>query len=123
MDGYEYLTGEDLGLKQNAVEQPKFEYSPLGKVFNKGLKEEDKKKGLFKRLKNIGGKNKKLLNTFSEANKVGKASKNKVINNNKKLYIIHSIVLENLKILMSLKNSHTNLCILNWKIFIKNLLT
>ena len=49
----EYLTGEDLGLKPSAVEQAKFEYSPLGKIFNKGLDKDDKKEGLFKRLKNI----------------------------------------------------------------------
>ena len=57
LDKYEYLTGEDLGLKPSTIEQAKFEYSPLGKVFNKGLeKEEDKKEGLLKRLKNIEGK-------------------------------------------------------------------
>ena len=38
---YEYLTGEDLDLKLSTVEQAKFEYSPLGKIFNKGLSEED----------------------------------------------------------------------------------
>ena len=57
LDKYEYLTGEDLGLKPSTVEQAKFEYSPLGKIFNKGLKEEDKEKdkeeGLLKILKNI----------------------------------------------------------------------
>ena len=53
---YEYLTGEDLGLKPSTIEQVKFEYSPLGKIFNKGLKEDDKKEGLFKRLKNIESK-------------------------------------------------------------------
>ena len=37
LDRYEYLTGEDLGLKPSTVEQAKFEYSPLGKIFNKGL--------------------------------------------------------------------------------------
>ena len=53
LDKYEYLTGEDLVLKSNTVDLAKFEYSPLGKVFTKGLNEEDKKEGLFKRLKNI----------------------------------------------------------------------
>ena len=33
---YEYLVGEDLGYKPGVVEQAKFEYSLLGKVFNKG---------------------------------------------------------------------------------------
>ena len=53
LDKYEYLTGEDLGLKPSTVEQAKFEYSPLGKIFNKGLDKDDKKEGLFKRLENI----------------------------------------------------------------------
>ena len=53
LDKYEYLTGADLGIKPSTVEQAKFEYSPLGKVFNKGLNEDDKKEGLFKRLENI----------------------------------------------------------------------
>ena len=49
MDKYEYLTGEDLGLKPSTVEQAKFEYSPLGKVFTKGLeKDEDKKRGFWR---------------------------------------------------------------------------
>ena len=47
------MTGEDLGLKPSTVEQARFEYSPLGKIFNKGLKEEDKKEGLLKRLKKL----------------------------------------------------------------------
>ena len=63
LEKYEYLTGENLGLKLSTVEQAKFEYSPLGKFFKKGLKEEDKKEGLLKRLKNIEDKNEELLNT------------------------------------------------------------
>ena len=56
LDKYEYLTGEDLGLRPSTVEQVKFEYSALGKIFNKGLSEDDKKERLFKRLKNIKSK-------------------------------------------------------------------
>ena len=44
LNKYEYLTSEDLGLKPSIVEQAKFEYSPLGNIFNKGLSEDDKKK-------------------------------------------------------------------------------
>ena len=53
LDKYEYLTGEDLGLKPSSIEQTKFEYAPLGKIFNMGFdeKEKDKQEGLFKRLK------------------------------------------------------------------------
>ena len=53
LDKYEYLTGEDLGLRPSTAEQAKFECSLLGNVFTKGLKEEDKKEILFKRLKHI----------------------------------------------------------------------
>ena len=34
---YEYLSGEDFGYKPDVVQKAKFEYSPLGQVFNKGL--------------------------------------------------------------------------------------
>ena len=61
LDKYEYLTGEDLGLKPNTIEQARFEYSPLGKIFNKGLDKDDKKEGLFKRLNNIKDKNEEQL--------------------------------------------------------------
>ena len=50
------LIGEDLGLKPSTIEQTKFEYSPLGIIFSKGLNQNDKKEGLFKRLKNIENK-------------------------------------------------------------------
>ena len=43
LDKYENLTGEDLNNKPSTVEQAKFDYSPLSRFFNKGLKEEDKK--------------------------------------------------------------------------------
>ena len=50
LDKVEYLTVEDLGLKPGTIEQARFEYSPLSKIFNKGLSEDDKKEGLFKML-------------------------------------------------------------------------
>ena len=34
---YEYLTGADLGYRSDPVQKEKFEYSPLGQMFNKGL--------------------------------------------------------------------------------------
>ena len=34
LDKYEYLTGEDLGCRPDTVQKVKFEYSPLGKIFN-----------------------------------------------------------------------------------------
>ena len=48
LDKYEYLTGEDLVYKPDALTEAKFEYSPLAKVFTGGLDEKDnKKEGLF----------------------------------------------------------------------------
>ena len=44
LEKYEYLTGEDLGYRPDVVQKAKFEYSPLGQVFNKGLDVNDKKK-------------------------------------------------------------------------------
>ena len=48
LDKYEYLTHEDLGLKLSTIEQIKFEYSPLGTIFNKGLDKDDQKKGYLR---------------------------------------------------------------------------
>ena len=44
LDKYEYLTGKDFGLKPSTNEQAKFEYYPLGKIFNKRLDKGDQKK-------------------------------------------------------------------------------
>ena len=66
----EYLTKKDLGYKPDALENVKFEYSPIGKVFTDGLAKEDKSKkvGLFKRLKNIEDN---LVEVDDNDNKVG----------------------------------------------------
>ena len=56
LDKYEYLASKDLRLKPSTIEQTKFKYSPLGKILwlkIKGLKKDDQKEGLPKRLKNI----------------------------------------------------------------------
>ena len=66
LDKYEYLTGKDLGLKPSTVEQAKFEYSPLGKFLNKGLKEEDKKEGLLKRQEYIEDKYEEQLKAIKD---------------------------------------------------------
>ena len=63
MGTYEYLTGEDLGLKPSTIEQTKFEYFPLGKIFNKGFDENDKKEGLFRRLKNFENAQRNKVNS------------------------------------------------------------
>ena len=61
IEKYEYLTGEDLEIKPSVISKAKFEYSPLGRVFNEGL-DKSSKKEVLKRLKNIEGKNKDQLN-------------------------------------------------------------
>ena len=55
LDKYEFLTKQDLKYKPDALEQAKFAYSPLGKVFNNGLNKKDKTKkvGILQKLKNI----------------------------------------------------------------------
>ena len=62
LDKYEYLTGEDL--KPNTIEQARFEYSPLGK----GLSEDGKKEGLFKKLKNIENAQKNVIKDENKKN-------------------------------------------------------
>ena len=73
LDKHEYLAGENLGLNPGTVKEAKFEYSPLGKVFNKGLdKDEDEKERLLKRLKSIENKNEELPNVRNKAIKANK---------------------------------------------------
>ena len=45
---YKYLTGEDLSLNPSTVKQARFEYSPLSRFLNKGLKKEEKKKSYWR---------------------------------------------------------------------------
>ena len=66
LDKYEYLTGEDLGLKPNNIEQARFEYPLLGKIFNKELDKDDQKEGLFKRLENIKDNNEEHLKLLKD---------------------------------------------------------
>ena len=94
LDKCEYLTSEDLALKPSTIEQTKFEYSPLGKIFNKGLSEDDKKEGLFKRLENIKDVNEEQLQVIKDqGEKQLKELKN--INKNKTLRIIDKISKKN----------------------------
>ena len=56
LDKYEYLTKQDLIYKPDALQQARFEYSPLSIFFyGKTNKQEDKTKrvGIFQGLKNI----------------------------------------------------------------------
>ena len=85
LDKYEYLTGEDLGLKPSTVERAKFEYSPFGKIFNRGLEKNDQKEEFFKRLKNIEGKNEAQLTAIKDQGKKKQLDAIKNINIGSKL--------------------------------------
>ena len=98
LDKYEYLT----------VEQAKFEYSSLGKIFNKGLSEEDRKEGLLKRLENTEDINEEIINTFNTTNKT---PKNKTNNQSKKLIYNAGHSFAKLEILAILKNYHSIPCL------------
>ena len=83
-----------MGLKPSTVELAKFENSPLGKIFNKGLSEDDKKEGIFKRLENIKDKiEERLQATKDQGEKKLKELKN--IDKSKTLKAIDEISREN----------------------------
>ena len=68
LEKYECLTGEDLGYKSGVAERKLWIFS-IGKVFNNGLDEKDKKEGFLERLKNIEGKNEKPLKAIKDQEK------------------------------------------------------
>ena len=72
-----------MGYQPSTLEHKKFKYSPLGKSFIKGLNKDFQEEGLFKRLKNIEGENKKLLDEINDQ-KIKKSSK--VFNAKKSLF-------------------------------------
>ena len=45
-----------MEYKPDVVQKARFEFSPLGQVFNKGLEKDQKQVGLLKRIKNIEDK-------------------------------------------------------------------
>ena len=71
LNKYEYLTNKDLGYKPDPLQKAKFEYSPLGQVFNKGLRTGEKQEGLLKRLKNIEAKTDGLRAIKDKDNQLG----------------------------------------------------
>ena len=77
LDKYEFLTKQDLKYKPDALEQAKFAYSPLGKVFNDELNKKDKTKkvGILQRLKNIEDN----LNSNDDDSDNGKVGISKII--------------------------------------------
>ena len=68
LDKYKHLTGDDVVPKSESIEETKFKYSPLGKIY-RGLKEDDNKNGFLKRLGNIEGKNEKQLKVIKDQGK------------------------------------------------------
>ena len=76
LDKYEYLTGEDLGYRPDPAQEAKFEYSPLGQVFNEGLDSSEKQEGLSKRLKNIEDKTDNQLKAIEGQNNESDLVKN-----------------------------------------------
>ena len=60
-----------MNYKPDPLQKAKFEYSPLGQVFNKGLDSSEKSKGLLKRLKSIKNKTNNLnINPVSDSSKL-----------------------------------------------------
>ena len=85
LDKYEYLTGEDLRYIPDPVQKAKFENSPLGQVFNKGLTTDEKSEGLLKRLTNIEDKTDNQL--LAIENNIGNQPPSKYEINNQPLSI------------------------------------
>ena len=75
LDKYEYLTKKDLNYKPDPIQKSRFEYSPLGQVFNKGLDSNERHKGLLKRIENLEDKAENQLDLIDEIN-----NKNRGIN-------------------------------------------
>ena len=61
--------GEHLEYKPSVLEQARFEYSPLGKFFNKGLDKDDQKEGVLRGVKNIRNKNERQLKAIENQRK------------------------------------------------------
>ena len=66
LDKYEYLTAEDLGYRPDPIQKAKFEYFPLGQVFNKGLTKNERQECLLKRIKNIEDKTNNRLKAIED---------------------------------------------------------
>ena len=100
-----------MGYKPSVVEQAKFDYSRLAKVFDKALTEEDKKEGLLKSVKKIGDKKQELLKAFSAASKVNKAAKNESDCNYNHKYAFYRFYrnFEKFKRMVSIDSKHREL--------------
>ena len=86
-----------MGCKPDVVQKAKFEYSRLGRVFNKGLKTDEKQEGLLKRLKNIEDKTDNQLKAI-------KVNKNSQLGIKSIGYIVKELSQEAKNILKKLSN-------------------
>ena len=99
----EYLTGEDLGYKPGVVEQNRFEYSPLGNVFNKKLEKDDKREEYTneKQLQTIKNEHLKLVKRIKDDRPKLKSLRHQ-INKDDKATIIQAVKIRILLIFMNL---------------------
>ena len=98
---YEYLTKKDLNYKPDPIQKSRFEYSPLGQVFNKGLDSNERHKGLLKRIENLEDKAENQLDLIDEINNKNRGinfgnerseiSKKEIIEKKMKLAIIREV--------------------------------
>ena len=96
-----------MSLKPNTIEQARFEYSPLGEIFNKVLDKDDKKEGLFKRLENITNKNEEQLQAI-KAQGEEQFKKLKNIEESKTLKVINGLakkMIKQIKYYLTLKKN------------------
>ena len=82
LEKFEYLSGENVGFKPDVVQKAKFEYSPIGQVFDKELDTSDKNEGLLKKLKNIDSRNEQQLELIKNQ---GEKQLNLINKNNRQL--------------------------------------
>ena len=92
MEKYEYLTGEDLGYKPDVIERAKFEYYPLGEVFNKVFKKDDKNKKVIKHDNDL------VYDSVHNFNKYSVSSLNEISSNDSKFDTINKSYKDLLKL-------------------------
>ena len=92
LDKYKYLTGEDLGYKPDVIQREKFEYSPLGEVFNKVFKKDEKKKKVIKHDNDL------VYNSVHNFNKYSVSSFNEILSIDSKFDTINKFYKDFLKV-------------------------
>ena len=92
LEKYEYLTGEDLGYKQDVIQRAKFGYLPLGEAFNKVFKKDDKNKKIIKHDIDL------VYNSVHNFNKYSVSSFNKISSVDSKFDTINKFYKDLLKL-------------------------